>query len=66
MTFTESVLKTKQAKEAMMEGVLTWLFTGNLQQGWNAMIVRGKKNGSYIAVKIAIVLDTVKALGDSR
>ncbi len=66
MTFTESVLKTKQAKEAMIEGVLTWLFTGNLQQGWNAMIERGKKNGSYIAVKIAVVLDTIKALGDSR
>lgn len=65
MSLTEKVLETKQAKEAIYEGALTWLFTGNFQRGWDAMIARGKKNGSYLGVKIAFVLDVIKALGDN-
>lgn len=63
MSFTEDVLKTKQAKEAIYEGLFTFLSTGDFQQGWDAMIAHGKKNGAYIAVKIAFVLDFFKALG---
>jgi len=63
LSYTESVLRTRQAKEAITEGFFTWLSTGDFQQGWNAMIARGNKNGAYIAVKIAFVLDFFKALG---
>jgi len=64
MSYTELVLKTKQAKEAIYEGVTTLIFTGDLDKAWNAMITRGKKNGSYLAVKIAFVLDFINALGN--
>ena len=43
-TITESVLKTKQAKEAIVEGIVTMILTGNTQLGWNAMIQKGKQN----------------------
>lgn len=61
-TITESVLKTKQAKEAIVEGIVTMILTGNTQLGWNAMIQKGKQNGSYFAVKLAMFLDIVKAI----
>ena len=61
-SLTEKVLETKQAKEAISEGLFTWLFTGSLQKGWDAMIEKGNKNGSYLAVKIAIIVDSIKAL----
>jgi len=63
MSFLEKVLQTRQAKEAISEGLFTLLSTGDFQQGWDTMIAHGKKNGAYIAVKIAIVLDFFKALG---
>ena len=62
VTCTESVLRTQQAKEAMLYGFFTFLSTGNLQTGWDVMIAKGKENGSYLAVKIAFVIDFVKAL----
>ena len=62
VTCTESVLRTQQAKAAIFEGIVTSILTGDLQKGWDAMIVRGKENGSYLAVKIAFVIDFVKAL----
>ena len=61
-TITESILRTKQAKEAMVMGIVTMLFTGSSQQGWDAMIIKAKQNGSYVAVKVALVLDFVKAI----
>ena len=60
-SITESVLETKQVKEAIVEGVATMILTGNFQLGWNAMIQKGKQNGSYFAVKLAIFLDIIKA-----
>lgn len=63
MLYTERVLETKQAKEAIVEGLLTWLQTGDFQKGWEAMIARGKKNGSYSRVKIAMLFDFFRALG---
>ena len=66
MSYTELVLKTKQAKEAIYEGVTTLIFTGDLDKAWNAMITRGKKNGSYLAVKIAFILDLIRTINSSR
>lgn len=62
MSYTELILHTKQAKEAIDEGILTFVLTGDLQKGWDAMILRGKKNLSYPAVKISILLDILKSL----
>ncbi len=61
---TESILRTQQANEAISEGIVTAILTGDLQKGWDAMIRRGKKNGSYVAVKIAFVIDFINALGN--
>ena len=66
VTCTESVLRTQQAKDAIFEGIVTSILTGDLQKGWDVMIARGKENGSYLAVKIAFVIDFVKALVDDR
>lgn len=63
MSYTEKALKTKQAKEAMVEGLFTWLSTGDFQKGWNKMISHGKKNGSYLTLKIAVLFDFLNALG---
>ena len=63
MSYTGSVIRTRQAKEAIIEGLYTWVSTGDLQLGWDTMIAHGKRNGAYVAVKIAFVLDFLKALG---
>jgi len=62
MSYTELVLNTKPVKEAIVEGILTFLFTGDLQKGWDAMILRGKENLSYPTLKLAIFIDVLKAL----
>ena len=62
VTLTETVLRSKSAQDAIAEGIATALLTGDLQRGWNVMITRGKKNGSYLALKIAIIVDSIKAL----
>lgn len=62
MSYTELILKTNQAKEAMVEGIIAFLLTGDLHKGWDAMILCGKKNLSYPAVKVAILLDILKVL----
>lgn len=64
MSFTEGVLQTKQAKEAIIEGLITWFSTGSFQTGWNTMIARGNQNFAYPAFKIAVVLDFLKGLFD--
>ena len=57
MSFTEGVLRTRQAKEAIGEGISVFLTTGNLDKGINAMIQYGKRNGTYTAFRLALVLD---------
>lgn len=64
MSFTEKVLQTKQAKEAIGEGVITWLFTGNLDNGIKSLIRKGNQNGTITAFKFAFVLDVLKAISD--
>jgi len=62
LSLTEEILKTKQAKEAIFEGFVTWIFTGNFQTGWDVMIARGNKNGAYPAVKFAALIDVLRAI----
>lgn len=62
MSYTELVLQSRPAKEAIMEGILEFLFTGDLQKGWDAMILRGKNNLSYPTLKLAILIDIIKAI----
>ena len=62
MSNTEIVLQSKQAKAAILEGLVTWITSGDFQKGWNAMIMQGKKNLAYPALKIAIVLDILNGL----
>ncbi len=64
MNFTEKVLQTKQAKEAIGGGIITWLFTGNLDNGINALIGKGNQNGTITAIKFASVLDILKAISN--
>lgn len=64
MSFTEKALGTKEAKEAIGEGIVTWLFTGNADKGVDAMVIAGEKNGSLPTVKFAFVLDVLKKISD--
>ena len=57
MGYLPMVLKTREAKEALGEGLLTLFETGKLDDSINAMISKGKKNGSWAAAKIAFILD---------
>lgn len=59
---TESVLRTQQAKDAIYEGIATLVFTGDFDKAWNAMIARGKENFSYPTLKLAILIDVIKAV----
>lgn len=65
MSYTEKALRGKEAKEAIGEGVLAWITTGNLNNGIDAMLKTGKKNGSYNTVKTGIVLDVLKKISDN-
>ncbi len=64
MTFTENALKSKEAKEAIGEGILSLLHTGNLDTAVNKMIEAGRKNGSLTKVKAAFILDILKELAN--
>lgn len=63
-SFTETALRTKEAKEAIGEGILTWLSTGNLDKGIDAMFKAGENNGSLTTVKFGFVLDVLKKISD--
>jgi len=62
VSYTELVLNSKPAKEAIVKGTLVFLITGDLQKGWDAMILQGKKNLSYSALKLAILIDVIKVV----
>lgn len=57
LSFLRLILNTKQAKEAMGDGLLHFIDSGNLSDGVDAMIKRGKQNGSWPAAKLAFVFD---------
>ena len=62
MSYFELALQTKEAKEAIGTGVTTWLFTGNLNSGIDAMFKTGEKNGSLFAVRLGFLVDIVKKI----
>lgn len=57
MSNLENVLKTKEAKEAVGEGLVRLIETGDLDRGIEAMFERGTKNGSWPVAQLAIILD---------
>ena len=63
MSYFRTVLETKEAREAIGEGLITLVDTGNLDKGITVMIARGNKNGSFPAAILALILD---ALGFSN
>ena len=62
MSTTEKVLYSKPVKDALIEGIFVWIDTGDINQGWDKMISVMKKNGSYITIKFAILLDIAKSV----
>lgn len=62
VSFTDRILRTRQAREAMGEGVSVFLTTGDLGRGFDAMIRYGKRNGAYGAFKFAVLLDIIASL----
>lgn len=61
MSYFKSVLQTKEAKEAIGEGLLKLIETKDLDKGFDAMIKRGNQNGSSPAALFALILDAVNS-----
>ena len=59
LSFLEKVLQTKEAKEALGEGILALFKTGNADQAIDKTLERGKKNGSLPAAKLSFILDAL-------
>jgi len=57
MSYLQKVLQTKEAKEAIGEGVINLAETGNLEAGIKSMLQKGNQNGSTFSALIAIILD---------
>jgi hypothetical protein len=60
MSLLKTVLETKEAKEAIGEGLLRLIETGNLEKGISAMLERGNNNGSTAAAIIAFIIDALE------
>ena len=65
MSYFATALQTKEAKEAMGQGLVTWFQTGSLNQGINAMFATAETNGSLATAKFGLLLDILKGLSDS-
>ncbi|GEM_PF-3161068 len=63
-SFTETALNSKEAKEAIGEGIVVLLQTGDFNKGWDAMMAAGQRNGSLAAVQLAISIDLLKAIAE--
>jgi len=59
MSLLRNVLETQEAKEAIGEGFLRLVETGNLEKGISAMLERGNDNGSTAAAIMAFILDSL-------
>lgn len=57
MSYLDNVLRTKEAKQAYVQGIITLLQTGNLDKAWDSMIKEAKKNGSWQAAQLGLVSD---------
>lgn len=61
MSYFKAVMQTKEAKEAVGEGLLRLIETKDLDKGIDAMLKRGNHNGSASAVLVALILDAVES-----
>jgi len=59
MSFLEKVLQTKEAKEALGEGLIELFKTGNADEALGKTFEKGQKNGSLPAAKLAFILDAL-------
>ena len=59
MSFLEKVLQTKEAKEAIGEGVIELLKTGNADDALDKTLDRGQKYGSLTASTLAFIIDAL-------
>ncbi len=59
MSLLEKVLQSSESKEAIGEGFVELLRTGDLDDAVDAMLDRGDENGALSAAKLALVLDVL-------
>jgi hypothetical protein len=64
MSFTEAALRSKEAKEAIGEGLIVALETWNLQKGVDAMFATGERNGALKKVRAGFELDMTRGVID--
>ncbi len=64
MDATHRTLNTPEAYQAIGKGVVTLMFTHNLDEAVNAMLDEGRRNGSLVAVQAAGIADALQAIAD--
>ncbi len=57
MSLLEKVLQSSESKEAIGEGLVELIRTGDLDNAVDSMLDRGDENGALPAAKLAFVLD---------
>lgn len=57
MAWLRALLDTPEAQEALGAGLVKLVKTGDLAQGIDEMISRGKKNGSWPLAKLFFIFD---------
>ncbi len=57
MSLLEKVLQSSESKEAIGEGLVELIRTGDLDNAVDAMLDHGDENGALPAAKLAFVLD---------
>lgn len=63
MSTIERALNTPEAYQAIGRGIVTLLFTKNIDVAIEAMLDEGRNNGSLAAVQTAVVIDSLTELG---
>ena len=58
--YLQEVLKTKEAKIAIIAGIVKLIQTKDLDKGIDAMIEQGNRNGSWPIAKLAFVFDLLR------
>jgi hypothetical protein len=61
MSYLGIALQSKEAKEAIGHGLITWLTTGNFSHGIDAMFALGEKNGAVAQARLGLFLDILRA-----
>ena len=65
MSCFEASLRTKEAKQAYVRGIVVLLQTGDLNKAWNSMVHEAKRNGSWQAAQFGLIMDFVADLKKS-